>query len=460
VRGGPKASPASFRDPRGFVFTREGTLYRQISRAHAPDYDLLMTSGLYGSLIDDGALIAHEEVDPALSVTPDAYRVIRPERVPFVSYPYEWGFSQLRDAALLTLSVQSEAMSHDMTLRDATAFNITFHGGRPVLLDTTSLGVLEEGEPWVAYRQFCQHFVAPLALMAYRDVRLGQLSRVHLDGIPLDLTADLLPSRTRAKAGLMMHVRMHAASQQRHEDDDRVTERKAFSRRSFDGLVDSLRRTIESLKEPKGRSAWRRYYDETDHYSDAASSEKDALVDRWIAEAGPKTVWDLGANTGRFSRLASARGIETVAIDSDPFCIDEAYEGARRAGDTHLTAIVSDLTNPSPGLGWENQERSSLEDRGPADLVLALAVIHHLAIANNVPLPMVVDQLARVGRSAIVEFVPKTDPKVQRLLRDRDDIFDAYTEAAFEESAGERFTIVHREPLADSGRALYLIEAR
>jgi ribosomal protein L11 methylase PrmA len=225
-------------------------------------------------------------------------------------------------------------------------------------------------------------------------------------------------------------------------------------------LIDSLRRTIESLKEPKGRSAWRRYYDETDHYSDAASSEKDALVDRWIAEAGPKTVWDLGANTGRFSRLASARGIETVAIDSDPFCIDEAYEGARRAGDTHLTAIVSDLTNPSPGLGWENQERSSLEDRGPADLVLALAVIHHLAIANNVPLPMVVDQLARVGRSAIVEFVPKTDPKVQRLLRDRDDIFDAYTEAAFEESAGERFTIVHREPLADSGRALYLIEAR
>ena len=460
MQGGPQASPASFRDPRGFVFMREGTLYRQIAPAHAAEYDRLMTSGLYRDLVGDGSLIPHEEVDAGLAVTPDAYKVIRPERVPFVSYPYEWGFSQLRDAALVTLSVQSAAMSHQMTLRDATAFNITFHGGRPVLLDTTSLGILEEGEPWVAYRQFCQHFVAPLALMGYRDVRLGQLTRIHLDGIPLDLTRDLLPSRTRAKAGLMMHVRMHAASQERHEDDDRTTERKAFSRRSFEGLIDSLRRTIESLTEPKGRSTWRRYYDETDHYSDAAAAEKGEHVERWITESGAKTVWDLGANTGRFSRLASRKGIDTVAIDSDPFCIDQAYEDARRDGDDHLVPIVSDLTNPSPGLGWENRERSSLEDRGPADLALALAVIHHLAIANNVPLPLIVDQLARLGRSAIVEFVPKTDPKVQRLLRDREDIFDDYTEAVFEQHAQERFAIGRREPLADSGRTLYLLEAR
>jgi len=460
VQDEPQASPASFRDPRGFVFTRDGILYRQISHGHAPDYDRLISSGLYQELIDAGSLIAHQEVASELALSSDAYKVIRPERVPFVSYPYEWGFAQLRDAALLTLAVQSAAMTRDMTLRDATAFNVTFHHGRPVMLDTTSLGILEEGQPWVAYRQFCQHFVAPLALMTYRDVRLGQLGRVYLDGIPLDLTRDLLPSRTRTKAGLTMHVRMHAGSQERHEDDARQTERKAFSRRSFDGLIDSLRRTVESMSEPKGKSTWRRYYDETDHYSDAASAKKEELVERWIAETDPSIVWDLGANTGRFSRIATAKGIDTVAIDSDPFCIDQAYEDARRAGDEHLTPIVSDLTNPSPGLGWENRERSSLDERGPADLALALAVIHHLAIANNVPLPLIVDQLARSGRAVIVEFVPKTDPKVQRLLRDREDIFGDYSEAAFEESAEERFAISRREAVADSGRTLYLLEAR
>jgi hypothetical protein len=460
VAGGPRAIPASFRDPRGSVFSRDGALYRQVGRDHAPDYDHLMSSGLYEALTGDGSLISHQEVDPGLGLTPDAYRVLQPERVRFVSYPYEWGFTQFRDAALLTLSVQAAALSHGMTLRDGSAFNVTFHRGGPVFLDTTSLGILEEGRPWVAYRQFCQHFVAPLALMSYRDVRLGQLGRIYLDGVPLELANELLPSRTRMKAGLMMHVRLHSGSQQRHAADEKPAASKPFSRRSFDGLVESLRRTIESLSEPEGRSAWRRYYAEAEHYSDEASEQKERLVDRWIAERSPQTVWDLGANTGRFSRLASAKGIDTLALDSDAFCVDEAYLEARRSGDTHLTSVVSDLTNPSPGLGWVNEERSSLEERGPADLVLALALIHHLAIANNVPLPLVIDQLARLGRAAVVEFVPKEDAKVQALLRDREDIFEDYNRSSFETAAATRFTIVNREGLADSGRTLYLLERR
>jgi hypothetical protein len=457
VSGGSSASAASFRDPRGFVFTRDGVVYRQISEAHADDYDRLMNSGLYQALTDEGSLVPHVEVSEDLAFSPGAYKVLRPERVPFVSYPYEWGFAQLRDAALLTLSIQSAAMARDLTLRDGSAFNVTFHRGRPIFLDTTSLGILEEGRPWVAYRQFCQHFVAPLALMAYRDVRLGQLSRVSLEGIPLDLTRELLPGKTRAKAGLMMHVRLHASSQQRHEADESPAAQKPFSRRSFEGLIESLRRTIESLPEAAGASVWRKYYTEAEHYSDEASNRKLQLVDEWIAEVAPETVWDLGANTGRFSRIASGKGIETVAIDSDPFCVDEAYRESLRSGDRHLTAIVSDLTNPSPALGWANEERSSLEERGPADLVLALAVVHHLAIGNNVPLPMVIDYFARIGHRAVIEFIPKTDPKVRQLLRDREDIFADYSEEVFEKSLAERFRVVHREPLADSGRTLYLV---
>lgn len=188
--------------------------------------------------------------------------------------------------------------------------------------------------------------------------------------------------------------------------------------------------------------------------------KKEALVARWIEGLRPSTVWDLGANTGRFTRLASSRGIDAVALDSDPFCIDEVYMAARREGTTHLNAAVSDLTNPTPGLGWANEERESLEQRGPVDLVLVLALVHHLALANNVPLPMIVDQLARLGRAAILEFVPKDDPKARMLLRDREDVFDAYSQEVLEDAVSKRFRIASQELLGDSGRTLYLLEAR
>jgi len=199
---------SSFRDPSGFLFTREGVLYRQVDRRHAEHYDLLMSSGLYEALVSEGSLVPHEEVDEA-PAGPGAHRVIRPERIPFVSYPYEWCFSQLRDAALVTLEIQRRAMSFGMSLRDATAFNVQFRAGRPIFIDTLSFERLPEGRPWIAYRQFCQHFLAPLALARYRDVRLLQLTRDHLDGVPLDLAAELLPGRARLRLPLLQIGRAH-----------------------------------------------------------------------------------------------------------------------------------------------------------------------------------------------------------------------------------------------------------
>ena len=435
-------------------------LYRQVSEAHRPDYERLMNSGLYTDLVDQGLLIPHEEVDTAMAFAPPAAFVLRPELVPFISYPYEWGWAQLRDAALATLSIQAAALVEGMTLRDASAFNVTFHRGRPVMLDTTSLGIYEPGTPWVAYRQFCQHFLAPLALMSYRDQRLGRLQRSYLDGIPLDLAASLLPARAKARPGIAMHVRMHAGSQRRHEDDDAPARVKSFSGRAFEGLVDSLRSSVRSLPEPTGDSAWRDYYLQAEHYSDQAAKRKEELVAGWLDALAPSSVWDLGANTGHFSELATTRGIDTVALDFDPSCVDELYRSAAAREDRHMTAVVMDLTNPTPGIGWGGHERTSLEERAPADLILALAVVHHLAIANNVPLAMILDWFARLGRHAIVEFVPKHDQKVQRLLRDRDDIFDGYSIDGFEAAAQVGFRIGDREAIGDSGRVLYLLERR
>ena len=212
------AVPGSFRDPRGFLFHREGVLYRHVDASAAADYDLFESSGLRASLHDAGLLIPHED-DPALAAERGAARVLRPEVVPFISYPYEWSFSQLRDAALLTLRLQSTAMDHGMSLRDASAYNVQFHRGRPLLIDTLSFERAAEGTPWVAYRQFCQHFLAPLALMSYRDVRLGLMLRDHLDGVPLDLAASLLPRRAQARPPLQLHLFLHAKSQRRHAAD-------------------------------------------------------------------------------------------------------------------------------------------------------------------------------------------------------------------------------------------------
>jgi hypothetical protein len=468
VAGAHEAVPGSFRDPRGYVFRRDGVLYRHLDASASDDYDRFESSGLRIALHDAGLLIPHDE-DPALASERGAARVLRPEVVPFVSYPYEWSFSQLRDAALLTLRLQGTAMDHGMSLRDASAYNVQFHRGGPVLIDTLSFERLPEGRPWVAYRQFCQHFLAPLALMTYRDVRLGLLLRDHLDGVPLDLAASLLPRRAHVRPPLQLHLFLHAKSQRRHAADGARTggaggaggaSRRGFGTQAFRGLLDSLRTGVEGLGTPEAVGGWADYEAEGTHYPEAARQRKEKVVATWIERTAPASVWDLGANVGRFSRIASTRGIDTVAFDLDAAAVDRNYVAARDERDEHLLPLVMDLTNPSPGLGWDGRERASLADRGPADLALGLALVHHLVIGNNVPLPLLMTTVATLARAAVIEFVPKDDEKVRTLLATREDVFPGYTVEGFESAAGAAFEIEAREPLPDSGRVLYLLRSR
>jgi hypothetical protein len=454
MRSDPLGS--SFRDPGGFLFTREGVLFRQVNRTCREPYDRLMASGLYAELTEAGRLIPHAEVDQAPAEPDQAHRVLRPEPVPFVSYPYEWCFSQLKDAALATLRIQKHALRHGMSLKDASAYNIQFHRGRPVLIDTLSFEILREGEPWVAYRQFCQHFLAPLALMARRDVRLQQLLRVHIDGVPLDLASRLLPGRTRLDFGLALHIHAHAAAQRRYADRPVRPARGRVGPRARHGLIESLESTVRRLAWRPGGTEWAEYYRAT-NYTDAAIAHKEELVGRFLEGARPQVVWDLGANTGRFGRLAADRGILTVASDIDPAAVEIGYLEACRRRDPHLLPLVIDLTNPSPAQGWAHDERMSLLGRGPADLVLALALVHHLAISNNVPLERLAAFLARAGRALIVEFVPKDDSQVQRLLATREDVFPDYRQDAFEAAFARHFTIQSAEPVRESRRTLYLM---
>jgi ribosomal protein L11 methylase PrmA len=450
----------SFRDPSGFVFVRGGRVLRQVNRRYRQHYDQLMRSGLYDALTSQGLLVSHEELGPAAAAAPDAYQVLAPERIAVISYPYEWCFSQLREAALTTLRIQKIAFEHGMMLKDASAYNVQFQGSRPVFIDTLSFEKYEEGAPWIGYRQFCQHFLAPLALIAHVDVRLASLLRNNIDGIPLDLAARLLPAKTRLQPSLLMHIHLHAKSQERSADDGSKgeVERKKVGRLGLQGLIDSLYKAVESLSwAPKGD--WANYYSAT-NYSDESFALKREIVSAFIDEARPESVWDLGANTGVFSRVASEKGINTTAIDFDPAAVEANFQQCRKDGTQNLLPLVGDLTNPSTGIGWAGEERESLEERGPAGLVMALALIHHLAIANNVPLEKAADYFSRLGESLIIEFVPKTDSQVQRMLRTREDIFDRYDQPGFEEAFERFFVIEKSQAVSGSSRRLYLMRRR
>jgi hypothetical protein len=410
-------------------------------------------------LVKASLLIPHVEVDHAPAESDAAFKVIQPERVPFISYPYEWSFSQLKDAALATLSIQKRAMKLDMSLKDASAYNIQFMRGKATLIDTLSFEIYKEGEPWVAYKQFCQHFLAPLALMAYRDVRLSQLLRVYIDGIPLDLASELLPAKTSFNFGLLTHIHIHAGAQKRYSDKVVAPRKGGMNKQALTGLIESLENTIKKLTWKPAGTEWGDYYENT-NYTDSAFEHKKQLVHEWSAEKKPALVWDLGGNTGIFSREAASSGAFTVSFDIDPAAVEQNYRTVKTKKEQNVLPLVLVLTNPSPALGWDNNERDSFGSRGPADMVLALAVIHHLAISNNVPLSQLASFFAARCKWLVIEFVPKSDSQVHKLLTSREDIFPNYTREGFETAFSARFNIHKNEVVRDSERVLYLMKVK
>ena len=454
--------PGSFRDPSGFVFWRDGRPYRQIQSGFATEWDAFAGSQLRAELVERGRLLPWDDLPLEAAAAPGAHAVIAPEPLEFISYPYEWTFGELRDAALLTLDAQLDALAADWTMRDASAYNVQFREGRPILIDSLSFEPLEAGAPWVAYRQFCEHFLAPLALIARRDVRLASLLRADPDGIPLDLASRLLPRRSRLNFGLLSHVHLHARAQRRHAAGDpsgQAVRQSRIDRNRLIALIGNLRSTVAGLDWTPAGTEWADYATHTS-YGDAATADKARLVEAFVREVPGSRAWDLGANTGRYSRIAADAGKRVIAFDIDPAAAEQNYRQVRREGRTDILPLVLDLANPSPGIGWAGRERRSLLERSDADVILALALVHHLAISRNVPLPMLLGLFAELAPWAIVEFVPKDDPMVRLLLSSRRDVFPEYDLDGFRRATAERFDVVHETPIADSTRVLFLLRRR
>ena len=458
---------SSFRDPSGFVFLHDKMVHRQVNNSFAASYDAFISSGLYDKLVERKLLVAHEEItDGSVAGTRDCYRILKPQQIPFISYPYEWSFSQLKDAAMLTLKVQHEAIRHGFILKDASAYNVQFLNSRPVFIDTLSFDTYTPGTPWVAYKQFCQHFLAPLALMAHTDVELSKLMISHIDGVPLPLASKLLPFKTRFNYAIATHIHLHSRMQQQHADNasdntPATSKHSSLSEQSLNALMEALAKTVQKLTWKMPDTEWGDYYDNT-NYSDRAGEEKRDLVDRLLGSIPDQltVVQDFGANTGEFSRIAAKHSALVVSQDIDPVAVEMNYRKTATDGPVNILPLIQDFSSPSPAIGWGNAERDSFLQRSHCDALLVLALVHHLAISNNVPLSNIAALFASLTQWLVIEFVPKEDSQVIRLLATREDIFPDYTRDGFEAAFRQNFTIEESSPVAESERTLYLMKTR
>lgn len=448
---------ASFRDRSGYVFSWEGKIYRWISPEYLPQYRHLMDSGLYRALVDRRLMVAHKEVvldgfDAGEGI------VIRPKRIPFISYPYEWCFEQYQDAALATMDIQNLALEYGMVLKDASAYNIQFLTGYAVLIDTLSFDFYKDGSPWGAYGQFCRHFFAPLMLMSNVDFRLGRLMQSFIDGIPLDLASTLMKGGGMAA---QMHIHAHAKSVARHNDDGKkgTVKQVVMKKNAQIAFCDSLRKDIAKLRPARALTEWGDYYSNT-NYTDKASESKEAIVRDFFGSISPlKNVWDFGANDGRYSRIANEFDAHVVAFDIDENAVEANWKEVKESHRKMLPLIL-DLSAPSPAIGFANEERKTIGDRQKPDCIMMLAVIHHMAISNNLPFEKIVDWLADMTDNVIIEFIPKDDSQIQVLLATREDVFPDYDEDHFVLAFKKCFQLKKRIPIEGSKRVMYLWSKR
>ena len=448
----PIIHPASFRDPSGFIFQWNGKYFRQVNNTYAGDYDLLMNSGLYEHLVQSALLLPHSETEEVIAESDNWYKTLMPRQLHFITYPYEWCFLQLKDAALLTIKILKASIDHGMIIKDATPYNIQFIGSNPVFIDTLSFEKYDATKSWVAYRQFCNMFLFPLYLEHYLKTDIQKTLVVYPDGIPVDITSKLLPLKSRTSVGVWLHVYLQNTITR---NKAKKIEEEKFNKKRLLNLINHLEDTIHNLKSRNAGSGWKNYYSETicgNNYL----QEKEKIITNIINNIDAGAVLDIGANDGYFSKLFAERGMQVIAVDSDSRSICTLYA----SGTENILPVVMDVANPSPATGFNNAERPEFHKRIKTDIVLSLALIHHLVIGRNISLHVLASWFSSIAKLLIIEFVPREDEKVQQMLASRKDVFGNYTVANFEEIFSQYFSIKLKAPIPRSKRTIYLMEKR
>jgi hypothetical protein len=451
---------SSFRDPSGYIFIDEGIVKRCILPVYFKQYQALKEANIFETLSKANILIKHSEVSSSTTEI-----VIEPEQIPFITYPYEWSFNQYKEAALLTLKLQKYCLEHDFSLKDATAFNVTFHKGKAVFIDTLSFDFYENNSPWRAYKQFITHFLGPLVLAHFHGAQSLKLISNFIDGIPIKMLASLLPFKTKFNPVLYSNIHLLAKFEDKHNEDYKgEVKQTKLSKKAQLNMITSLYDYIKKLS-LKEHSEWGNYYDKT-NYTDTAFTEKANIINTWIGTLKPKSIIDIGGNDGTFVRQINHDFELALVCDIDNNAVDVNHKTLKSNKEKNMLPFVLDVLNPSPAIGFENKERQSFLDRltkFAPETTLALAVIHHMTLSGNVPFEMSAHFFASYSEHLIIEFPKREDSWVQRLLNTKGEFkshFDFYTIENFETSYLTYFSIIDKQPIESSERVMYFLKCK
>ena len=451
---------SSFRDPSGYVFTEDDLIKRSILPVYFKQYQALSTSGFFDKLFKNNLLIRHRELSNSINEI-----VIEPEQIPFITYPYEWSFNQYKEAALLTLKLQKYSLEHDFSLKDASAFNITFHKGHAIFIDTLSFDFYVENTPWRAYKQFITHFLAPLVLARYHGAQTLQLMSNFMDGIPVKMLASMLPSRTKINPFLYSNIHLLAKFEDKHNEDYKGEAKSiSLSKKAQLNIVESLYNYIKKLS-LKEQSEWGDYYNKT-NYTDKAFIQKSNCITSWIDKLSAKSLIDIGGNDGTFVRGIKTPLKQALVCDIDNNAVDFNYNTLKVNKEDYMLPFVLDVLNPSAAIGFQNKERESFIQRiakFAPDVTLALAVIHHMSLSGNIPFDMSAKFFASFSKYLIIEFPKRNDSWVQRLLNTKGefkDHFGFYSIDNFESNYYKHFDCIEKRPIENSDRIMFLLKSK
>ncbi len=459
-----KREPSSYRDPDGYIAYINGDVHRCVLNKNAA---ILQDNyqDFFKEAVSRGLLVPFT---PANGDAPDGGALLKLDPVPLISYPYEWGFEQLKDAALLTLDICLLALDYGLTLKDATAFNAQQYKGRMIFIDHTSFEPSDNTLPWRPYSQFCKHFLAPLWMISYRGFNANKHFCTHLDGIELSEACVALPFFARFKPAIFLHIYLHNYLINANKNKKSVSEREVLKKKAADGkkpvgnqkaYLEHLKRVVEGIKPPKYDTEWHDYYHNT-NYDAGAFEEKEAIIEKAVSGKKYKCVWDVGGNNGHFSRIISKHADMVVSMDIDYAAVDLNYRKNRKDNVTNSYPLVLDLSNPSPALGFANEERKKLEERSKPDMIVALAVIHHLTVTYNIPFQMLAEYFSSFGADVLLEFVDREDSQFQKLLTNKSDAYPHYTKEAFEAAFSTVFEIEGKTDMANKHRCLYSLKPK
>ncbi|WP_295234433.1 hypothetical protein [Sediminibacterium sp.] len=447
-------NPRSFKDNDAIVFSLNGIYFRAIKNSYKLHYEHLINSGLHQNLTSLNYLISHSYEKFDQELIPDTFIYCKPDQLNFISFPAEWCFSQFQDSAITTLEITKKSLEYGMILKDASFLNIQLHEGKTILIDTSSFVLFNEGEYWKGYKQFVEHYFIPLIISNNTSSEFFKILLNFHDGIPIWKSLSFFKFLDYFNLHVFIHIYLFSKSSKKTNTYTKIGIRKK-SKLSIQGIIDSLQSGIVKLKPGSIKSAWKDYYSTSNNYENESFDFKSQYILNIVEKKYFKKVLDLGSNTGHFSRIIHKHVGFVVSIDNDCDVVDINYQLNKKLAIKNIYPLVIDILNPTPSFGWKGMEYESFIERSKSDLVLALALIHHLYFKHYVSFNKMADLFYELGENLVIEFVEKEDSQILLF----DELFEGqkvgYNSDAFENAFTKKFTILNKTKIPESNRLLY-----